>query len=113
MADISKLLKSWLPMTETAFYILLALGKPRHGYAITKFTAELTNDRIKLGSGTIYTTLSKMQKDGLISIYDNSDKRTVYERTETGDSILDAEKERLRLVYDNMIKVEQEEIKEN
>ncbi len=109
MPEDAKMKKAWLPMTETAFYILLALGKPRHGYGITKFVSELTEERIKLGSGTIYTTLSKMQKDGLIAIYDNSDKKTVYERTGSGDMILAAEKERLRLVYENIRTVEASE----
>ena len=69
MPDIEKLARSYLPMTETALYILLSLGEPRHGYGISKYVAELTDDRIKLGSGTIYGTLTKMQKDGLIDIY--------------------------------------------
>lgn len=69
MNDREKLLKSFLPMTETAFYILLSLSEPRHGYAITKFVSDLTEGRIKLGSGTIYGTLTKMQKEGLIAVY--------------------------------------------
>ena len=102
MADMDKLIKSYLPMTETALYILLSLGEPRHGYGISKYVAELTNDRIKLGSGTIYGTLTKMQKDGLIAVYDNTDKRTVYERTEDGAQILDREIERIENVYENI-----------
>ncbi|MBQ5316520.1 MAG: PadR family transcriptional regulator [Oscillospiraceae bacterium] len=89
-------------MTETALYILLSLGEPRHGYGISKYVAELTDDRIKLGSGTIYGTLTKMQKDGLIDIYDNTDKRTVYERTDIGSEILDREVHRIESVYDNI-----------
>ena len=89
-------------MTETALYILLSLGEPRHGYGISKYVAELTCDRIRLGSGTIYGTLTKMQKDGLIDIYDNTDKRTVYERTEIGSEILDREIRRIENVYDNI-----------
>ena len=99
MPDINKLLKSYLPMTETALYILLALSEPRHGYGISKYVAELTSDRIKLGSGTIYGTLTKMQKDGLIAVYDNADKRTVYERTDVGAQILDKEIERIGQVH--------------
>ncbi|MBO6307916.1 MAG: PadR family transcriptional regulator [Oribacterium sp.] len=105
MADKAKLLKSWLPMTETAFYILLSFDEPRHGYSVTKFVSELTEERIKLGSGTLYTTLSKMLKDGLIAVYDNSDKKTVYERTETGTEILMTEIVRLRTVYNDIEKV--------
>ena len=99
MDELEKLKKSYLPMTETAFYILLSLSEPRHGYGIAKFVAELTDSRIKLGSGTIYGTLTKMQKDYLIDIYDDSDKRIVYEITEKGKAVLNAEIERIKLVY--------------
>ncbi len=99
MDELEKLKKSYLPMTETAFYILLSLSEPRHGYGIAKFVAELTDSRIKLGSGTIYGTLTKMQKDYLIDIYDDSDKRIVYEITEKGKAVLNAEIKRIKLVY--------------
>lgn len=106
MKDTEKLLKSYLPMTETAFYILLALTEPRHGYGITKFVAELTENRIKLGSGTVYGTLTKMQKDKLIDIYDDSDKKIIYEITGTGREILKAEIKRIKLLFENAVSQE-------
>ena len=108
MSDNAKLLKTWLPMTETAFYILLALLEPRHGYGITKFVEDLAEGRIKLGSGTIYGTLTKLTRDGLIEIYDNSDKRTVYRITDSGREILHAESERMRSVYEDLSAVEKQ-----
>lgn len=106
MPDIEKLKKSYLPMTETAFYILLALTEPRHGYGITKFVAELTDNRIKLGSGTVYGTLTKMQKDNLIDIYDDSDKKIIYEITDSGREVLRAEINRIKLLYNNAVSQE-------
>lgn len=106
MPDIEKLKKSYLPMTETAFYILLALTEPRHGYGITKFVAELTDNRIKLGSGTVYGTLTKMQKDDLIDIYDDSDKKIIYEITDIGREVLRAEISRIKLLYNNAVSQE-------
>ena len=106
MPDIEKLKKSYLPMTETAFYILLALTEPRHGYGITKFVAELTDNRIKLGSGTVYGTLTKMQKDDLIDIYDDSDKKIIYEITDSGREVLRAEVNRIKLLYNNAVSQE-------
>lgn len=94
-----KIIKSFLPMTETAFYILLSLSEPRHGYGIAKFVSELTQERIKLGSGTIYGTLTKMQKSGLIGVYDDSDKKISYEITDLGRTVLKAEIERVKLVH--------------
>lgn len=99
MEDIEKIKKTYLPMTETAFYILLALTEPRHGYGISKFVTELTEGRIKLGSGTIYGTLTKMQRDKIIAVFDDSDKRIIYEITELGRSVLTAEAERIALLH--------------
>lgn len=95
LEDIEKLKKTYLPMTETAFYILLALTEPRHGYGISKFVTELTEGRIKLGSGTIYGTLTKMQRDKIIEVFDDSDKRIIYDITELGRAVLEAEAERI------------------
>ena len=99
MEDIEKIKKTYLPMTETAFYILLALTEPRHGYGISKFVSELTGGRITLGSGTIYGTLTKMQRDKIITVFDDSDKRIIYEITDLGRTVLGAEAERISLLH--------------
>ncbi|MCM1522992.1 MAG: PadR family transcriptional regulator [Ruminococcus sp.] len=93
-------------MTETAFYILLSLNEPRHGYGISKFVSELTENRIKLGSGTIYGTLTKMQRDGLIDIFDDSGKRIIYEITDRGGAILSAEISRIKLLCRDAVSLE-------
>ncbi|MBQ4312243.1 MAG: PadR family transcriptional regulator [Oscillospiraceae bacterium] len=97
--EIEKALKTYLPMTETAFYILLSLQTPRHGYGISKHVETLTNGRIKLGSGTIYGTLTKMLRDNVIEVYDDSDKKIIYVYTETGKILLARECERIELLY--------------
>lgn len=106
MEELAKLIKAYLPMTETAFYILLSLSEPRHGYAITKYVSELTGDRIKLGSGTIYGTLTKMQKDDLIDVYDDTGKRIIYEITQKGKDILYAEIERIKKIHADAVSQE-------
>ena len=106
MSDFEKIKKAYLPMTETAFYILLSLSEPRHGYGIAKFVSELTNGRIKLGSGTIYGPLTKMQRDHLIAVFDDSDKRVVYEITDNGKNILNAEIDRIKLIYSDAVSQE-------
>ncbi|OIJ20176.1 PadR family transcriptional regulator [Anaerobacillus alkalidiazotrophicus] len=94
-------------MTETAFYILLSLNKPRHGYGIVKHVEEITKERLRLGSGTVYGTLSKMQKDGIITVYADEERKTVYERTLVGQQLLTAEIERLKELHANAIKYEE------
>ena len=40
--------KVYVPMTETAFFILLCLRKPNHGYGIVQMVAKMTDGAIKL-----------------------------------------------------------------
>src|SRR5665647_415204 len=95
-----------MPMTETAYYILLSLAQPRHGYGIILHVAEITNERIKLGSGTVYGTLTKLQNKGVISIYSDEERRTVYEITDIGKQLILAEIERVKEIYANALKFE-------
>lgn len=102
--ELKKALKKYVPMTETAFYILFSLNQPRHGYGIVKHVDEMTNSRIVLGSGTVYGTLSKMQKDGLITVYADEERKTVYEITELGKEVMVAELDRIKEVHANVLK---------
>ncbi|EMV4702348.1 PadR family transcriptional regulator, partial [Listeria monocytogenes] len=81
--------------------ILLSLVKPRHGYAIIENVAKMTDDRIKLGPGTIYGSLSKMNKDNLIQIIQEESNRKIYQITEIGTDILQLEKARIEELYRN------------
>lgn len=103
---MNKKLIKWMPMSETAYYILLSLSEPRHGYGIIKYVEKLTSSRITLGSGTIYTTLGKMKKDGIIHVLHDVQRKTVYKRSEFGDMLLKEEKKRLNFVLEDTLKEE-------
>lgn len=90
-------------MTETAFYILLSLKEPRHGYGIIKNIEEMTNGRLVLGSGTIYGTLTKMQRDGIIAVYADEKRKKIYEVTELGKLLMQQEMKRLKELHNNAI----------
>lgn len=96
---MAKTIESFMPLSETAYYILLSLTEPRHGYGIIKYVEKLTNGRIKLGSGTVYTTLGKMSKANFIEVFQDKDRKTVYELTETGQILIQKEIERIKTVY--------------
>jgi len=98
-----KVRKAYIPMSETAYYILLSLSEPRHGYGIIKFVEELTENRIILGSGTVYGTLAKMYKDKLISVYDDKDRKTIYRITGDGRQLILLEIERFKKIYENTL----------
>lgn len=91
--------KIYCPMTESAFYILLSLQQERHGYGITQRVKELTDDHITIGPGTMYGTLSRMEKDGLIRFTQEREKRKYYLITPLGTEVLNREKERIRHLY--------------
>ncbi len=99
-----KVLKKYVPMTETAFYILLSLDEPRHGYGIVKHVENITKARVQLGSGTVYGTLTKMQKDGMITVFADEERRTIYEITDIGKLILATEINRLKELHENAMK---------
>lgn len=56
------------PMTEATYYILLALMKPGHGYGMMQRIKELSGGRIEMGPGTLYGVLTRMNKEGLITL---------------------------------------------
>ena len=94
-------LHKYLPMTETAYYILLCLKNPEHGYGIMQRVETMTEGRIKIGPGTMYGTLSKMEKDGLIVLVKEEDKRKFYRMTDVGREVLDTELARIERLYRN------------
>jgi len=95
-------------MTETAFYILLSLKVPRHGYGIIKHVEEITKGRLVLGSGTIYGTLTKMQRDGIIAVYADEKRKKIYEVTGVGKELMRFEIVRLKELHANALKFEEE-----
>lgn len=94
--------KVYVPMTETGFYILLCLREPHHGYGIVKKVKEITDGEITLTPGTMYGSLSKMEKDGLIQFIQEEEKRKVYQITDLGREVLAIEFERIERLYRNI-----------
>ena len=91
--------KVYVPMTETAFYILLCLREPNHGYGIVQTVEKLTDGAIRLAPGTMYGSLSKMEKDGVIRFLREEDKRKIYKITDLGEEVLALEIKRIELLY--------------
>lgn len=99
-----------MPMTETAFYILLCLKKPNHGYGIIQKVEKITDGAIHLTPGTMYGSLSKMENDGVIRFVREEDKRKIYQITELGLNILEIELKRIERLYKNAREVMKNEI---
>ncbi len=94
-------IKDYLPMTETMYYILLSLREARHGYGIFLHVQELTQGRIRLGAGTIYNSLSRLERDGLISLHSQTSRRKLYGILPAGQAVLKAELSRLEELLAN------------
>lgn len=91
--------KVYVPMTETAFFILMCLRKPNHGYGIVQAVEKLTDGAIRLTPGTMYGSLSKMEKDQLIRFVREDEKRKIYQITELGLEVLELELQRIQRLY--------------
>ena len=94
-------LEPLLPLSPATLHILLALaGEDRHGYGIMQEVARQSDQRYKLGPGTLYDNLQKLMENGLVrevpSPAANDDPRRRYYRlTSFGSRVLAAEVSRL------------------
>ncbi|NLD16326.1 MAG: PadR family transcriptional regulator [Tissierellia bacterium] len=96
-----RIIRIYVPMTETGFYILYCLQEEMHGYNIGQVVSEMTGGEISISPGTMYGTLSKMEKDNLIVFIREEEKRKFYKTTELGKEILDLEINRIERLYKN------------
>lgn len=91
----------YAPMTESGFYILFCLRQPQHGYAISRQVRRMTGGALVISAGTMYGTLSKMEKDGLIAFVREEEKRKLYQITPLGAEVLALELRRIERLYKN------------
>ena len=98
-----------LPLSRSLLYLLLALQEgARHGYAVKKRVEALSDGVVKMGPGTLYTTIQRAEDQGLIRESDerppeaeDQAQRRYYELTEMGRAALSAEVERLGVFVDH------------
>ncbi|QNE90541.1 PadR family transcriptional regulator [Corynebacterium incognita] len=83
-------------LADTAVHVLLALVRPRHGYAVMQFLEEQSHGAISLGPASLYSTLKKLSEAGFITELENDQNRRVYQLSETGQKILGRNIERRR-----------------
>ena len=96
-----KIKRIYVPMTESGFYILYCLQEPQHGYGISQQVKKMTAGEVTISAGTMYGTLSKMEKDGLIRFCYEEEKRKLYQITELGREVLAVEIKRIERLYRN------------
>ena len=92
-----------LPLTPAVFHILLALADgERHGYGIMQEVAAGTQNKVRMGPGTLYGTIKRMIAAGLIEEADerpdpdlDDERRRYYRLTLLGRATAVAEAQRL------------------
>ena len=91
------------PLPSAAFQILLSLaGGELHGYAIMRQVAEQTVDRVRLGPGTLYSSIQTLLEEKCIQEVDlredtslNHERRRYYRLTAAGRKLARSEADRL------------------
>ncbi|MCI5902124.1 MAG: PadR family transcriptional regulator [Blautia sp.] len=86
-----------LPLTETVYYVLLALTEPSYGYAIMQKVEELSEGEVRLAAGTMYGAIENLLKKKLIMAMPGDDsRRKIYVITDYGKEVLYADYMRMR-----------------
>jgi DNA-binding PadR family transcriptional regulator len=87
-------------MREPTYFALAALQRgPLHGYAIIKRAQELSEGRVRLATGTLYTALDRLTEQGHVELISEETVagriRRTYGLTESGSAALRAEARRM------------------
>jgi DNA-binding PadR family transcriptional regulator len=101
-------LAQFVPLKSRAFHIMLVLTEGDcHGYAIKQQVEQLTGGVLRLGPGTLYESIQRLERDGLIeespsrpAKAEDHSQRRYYRLTPIGNRVLAAEVERLGNVVD-------------
>lgn len=87
-----------VPLSPAVLAILLSLAESdKHGYAMMKDARSPRGGGIQMGPGTLYGSIERMIRDGLVEESDKQDneRRRYYRLTSQGRAVLAAELERL------------------
>lgn len=82
-------------LTEQMFYVLLSLNDECCGIDIMDKVSEITDNRVKVGSGTLYNLLEEFLESGMIVQTKSEGRRRSYILTNEGKDLLNCEYKRL------------------
>lgn len=82
-------------LTEQMFYILLCLNEECYGMDILDKVPAMTNNRVTVGSGTLYNLLEQFLDSGMIKETKVEGRKRSYILTAKGKEMLDTEYERI------------------
>ena len=83
--------------SEPALMIMISLAEgPKHGYAMTQDIEQMSG--LKLGPGTLYGAIARLEECGWIEPLPAEDRRRPYKLTNAGHKVLKARLQALRAV---------------
>jgi DNA-binding PadR family transcriptional regulator len=91
----------YLPLTESTYYILLALVEPLHGYGVMQKVETISDGTVTVGPGTLYGAFTSLEKEGLIKMVKEEDRRKSYALTAKGRQVLAEQIRRLEIMNNN------------
>jgi len=102
-----KTIKKYLPLSEATYYILLALVEPLHGYGVMQKVQEISQGTVTIGPGTLYGAFSTLEKEKLIVMVREEERRKCYALTEKGQQILAEQIRRMEIMTANGQKIKE------
>ena len=91
-------IEKYLPLTESTYYILVALREPLHGYGVMQKVERLSEGTVDLGPGTLYGAFQVLEKEGLIVRVGEEERRKIYALTDKGRAVLKEQVNRLEIM---------------
>ena len=94
-------------LTEPMYYILMSLLAEKCGVDIMEAVEDISNGRVRVGPGTLYSLLGKFEKENMIRETEVQGRKRSYIITDKGKEILLDEYRRLiTMVNDGILYME-------
>jgi len=91
----------YLPLSEATYYILLALVEPLHGYGVMQKVESISDGTVNVGPGTLYGAFTTLEKEKIITMVREEERRKSYLLTPKGREVLKEQISRLEIMTRN------------
>ena len=84
-------------LSEPMYYLLLSVLEESHGYAMMQNIKMLSNNRVNVGTGTLYALIARFEQEGYIQKTREEERKKYYQITNKGIDLLKEEYHSLQL----------------
>jgi DNA-binding PadR family transcriptional regulator len=98
---VDKEITKYLPLSEATYYILLTLVEPLHGYGVMQKVESISSGTASIGPGTLYGAFTTLEKEKLIVMVKEEERRKSYMLTPRGREVLKEQISRLEIMTRN------------